>query len=146
MLGLENIADTPAISFLMKLERFPFAHPLADEKYRRNANIASTEPIIVLPAVLDSTKQMAGEIAVLRGQMQAIEEAAIQSQCDIEFVRAIEFVLASKQNRRRRSLTTRQAPFISLCLRRNSNLRARLGGREIAQGPPHFAHAICFDL
>jgi hypothetical protein len=35
---------------------------------------------------LDSTKQMAGEIAVLRGQMQAIEEAAIQSQCDIEFV------------------------------------------------------------
>jgi hypothetical protein len=62
------------------------ASALADEKYSRNANIASTEPIIVLPAVLDSTKQMAGEIAVLRGQMQAIEEAAIQSQCDIEFV------------------------------------------------------------
>jgi hypothetical protein len=62
------------------------ASALADEKYSRNANITSTEPIIVLPAVLDSTKQMAGEIAVLRGQMQAIEEAAIQSQCDIEFV------------------------------------------------------------
>jgi len=85
MLGLENIADTPAISFLMKLERSVRASALADEKYSRNANIASTEPIIVLPAVLDSTKQMAGEIAVLRGQMQAIEEAAIQSQCDIEF-------------------------------------------------------------
>jgi hypothetical protein len=86
MLGLENIADTPAISFLRKLERSPFASALAREKYSRNANIASTEPMIVLPAVLDSTKQVAGEIAVLRGQMQAIEEAAIQSQCDIEFV------------------------------------------------------------
>jgi hypothetical protein len=62
------------------------ASALAREKYSMNANIASTEPMIVLPAVLDSTKQMAGEIAVLRGQMQAIEEAAIQSQCDIEFV------------------------------------------------------------
>jgi hypothetical protein len=33
-----------------------------------------------LSTALDSTKQMAGEIAVLRQQMQAIEEAAIQSQ------------------------------------------------------------------
>jgi hypothetical protein len=62
------------------------AAAVAGEKHSRGDEIATTEATIVLPSVLDSTKQVAGEIAVLRGQMQAIEEAAIQSQCDIEFV------------------------------------------------------------
>jgi hypothetical protein len=65
------------------------ASALDDEKNSGNADIASTEPTIVLPAVLDSTKQMAGEIAVPRDQMQAIEESAIGSQCDIAFVRSM---------------------------------------------------------
>jgi hypothetical protein len=62
------------------------AAAVAGEKHSRGDEIATTEATIVLPSVLDSTKQVAGEIAVLRGQMQAIEEAAIQSQCDMEFV------------------------------------------------------------
>jgi hypothetical protein len=48
--------------------------------------LASAELTVVLPAVLDSTKRMTGELAGLKAQMEAIEEAAIQSQCDIEFV------------------------------------------------------------
>ena len=59
---------------------------LDGEKHSGIANIASTEPTIVLPAIMDSPKQMTGEIAVLREKMLAIEEAAIQSQCEIEFV------------------------------------------------------------
>jgi hypothetical protein len=87
MLGLENIADTPAISFLMKLERFPFAHPhLPTRNIVGSLTLRAPNPLLFCRQFLDSTKQMAGEIAVLRGQMQAIEEAAIQSQCDIEFV------------------------------------------------------------
>ena len=62
------------------------AAAVTGEKHRRGDEIATTEATVVLPGVLESTKQIAGEIAVLRGQMQAIEEAAIQSQCDIEFV------------------------------------------------------------
>jgi hypothetical protein len=61
------------------------ASALDGEKHGGNADNTS-EPTIVLPADLDSTKPMAGEIAVLRDQMQAIEESAVESQCDIEFV------------------------------------------------------------
>jgi hypothetical protein len=52
----------------------------------KHSGIASTESTIVLPAIMDSPKQMTGEIAVLKERMLAIEEAAIQSQCEIVFV------------------------------------------------------------
>jgi hypothetical protein len=51
-----------------------------------NSKLASTESTVVLPAALDSSEQVAGELSVLKEQMQAIEDAAIQSQCDIQFV------------------------------------------------------------
>jgi hypothetical protein len=42
----------------------------------RGDEIATTEATIDLPGVLDSTKQMAGETAILRGQMQALKKTA----------------------------------------------------------------------
>jgi hypothetical protein len=64
------------------------ATELAGEKnaVAASSNLASTDPVVVLPAVFDSTKQAGGELAALKEQMQAIEDAAIQSQCDIQFV------------------------------------------------------------
>jgi hypothetical protein len=88
--GSENTADTPAISSLRKPERFPFAHPhLTVKNIVGTPTLRAPNPLLFLPAVLDSTKQMAGEIAVPRDQMQAIEESAIGSQCDIAFVRSM---------------------------------------------------------
>jgi hypothetical protein len=63
------------------------ASALAGERNVKGAD-ANTEPTVVLPAVLNRNGNMSGELAVLRGQMQAIEEAAIESQCEIEFVPA----------------------------------------------------------
>ena len=62
------------------------AGELAGEKSVAVAN--GTEATIALPAILDSEQKMTGELAVLRRQLEAIEEAAIQSQCEIEFVPA----------------------------------------------------------
>lgn len=62
------------------------AAALAGEKHIGKVHVASTEPTIVMPAILESTKQITGEIAIEREQLLAIEEAAIQSQCAIEFV------------------------------------------------------------
>jgi hypothetical protein len=64
------------------------ATAIAGEKNAEAAgnNLASTESTVVVPAALDSAKQMATELALLKEQMQAIEDAAIQRQCDIEFV------------------------------------------------------------
>lgn len=55
----------------------------------RSVGVAEgTEATIAVPAVLDSDQKMTGELAALRRQMEAIEGAAIQSQCEIEFVPA----------------------------------------------------------
>jgi hypothetical protein len=62
----------------------PRVAALAREKNTAAANSDHARTIVVLPAALD--KQEAGELSILKEQMQAIEDAAIQSQCDIEFV------------------------------------------------------------
>ncbi len=77
----ENTADNS-----YKPEQLPFAHAPPGDKHSRDADIASTEATIILPTVLDNTKQMAGETGVLRERMQAIEEAAIRSRRANEFV------------------------------------------------------------
>jgi hypothetical protein len=53
------------------------------------AVVADDENVVAWPSALDdSGKQASGEIAAAKEQMLAIEDASIQSQCDIEFVRS----------------------------------------------------------
>ena len=50
---------------------------------------ASNENVVAWPAALDDgNKQTSAEMAAAKEQMLAIEDASIQSQCDIEFVRS----------------------------------------------------------
>jgi hypothetical protein len=64
------------------------ATKLAGEKnaVAASSKLASTESVVVLPSVFDSTKQAGDELSALKEQMRAIEDAAIQSQCGIQFV------------------------------------------------------------
>jgi hypothetical protein len=53
------------------------------------AVVASNQHVVAWPAALDDDdKPASGEIALAKEQMLAIEDASIQSQCDIEFRRA----------------------------------------------------------
>jgi hypothetical protein len=53
------------------------------------AFVASNQRVVVWPSALDdSGKPASGEIALAKEQMLAIEDASIQSQCEIEFRRA----------------------------------------------------------
>jgi hypothetical protein len=75
---------------LLKAARMasPRVATLDGEKNVAVANSGLVGTTVVLPAALDSSKQEAGELSTLKEQMQAIEDAAIQSQCDIQFVPA----------------------------------------------------------
>jgi hypothetical protein len=44
------------------------------------------EPVVRVPAVLEGAKQPEGTLAVLRQRLDAIKNAAIQSECQIEFL------------------------------------------------------------
>lgn len=53
------------------------------------AVVASKQHVVVWPSALDdSDRQASGEVALAKEQMLAIEDASIQSQCDIEFRRS----------------------------------------------------------
>ena len=61
---------------------------LSGEKPSSSHPAAGTENVVEWPAALDdSDKRGSAEIAA-KEQMRAIEDASIQSQCDIEFVRS----------------------------------------------------------
>lgn len=52
------------------------------------ATVTGNQQIVVWPSALDdSGKQASGEIALAKEQLLAIEDASIQSQCEIEFRR-----------------------------------------------------------
>lgn len=52
---------------------------------RRVTDVASTEDIIVMPRIVSEGKPV-GQLALIKQQMLAIEDASIQSQCEIEFL------------------------------------------------------------
>jgi hypothetical protein len=58
------------------------AHGLADAHVN---DTASTEDAVVIPNVLASPKPALGELAVLKQKLSALQDATIQSQCQIEF-------------------------------------------------------------
>lgn len=52
----------------------------------RPTNFESTEDVVVMPKVVSDRKSVFNEFALLKQQMLAIEDASIQSQCQIEFL------------------------------------------------------------
>jgi hypothetical protein len=52
----------------------------------RGTDVASTEDIIVMPRIVSEGKPVSGQLALIKQQMLAIEDASIQSQCEIEFL------------------------------------------------------------
>jgi hypothetical protein len=52
----------------------------------RVTDVASTEDIIVMPRMVSEGKAVSGQLALIRQQILAIEDASIQSQCEIEFL------------------------------------------------------------
>jgi hypothetical protein len=58
----------------------------ADRK--RNDDVASSDSVVIVPLALQDGGHANGEAAGSKQEMDAIEEAAIQGQCEIEFVRA----------------------------------------------------------
>ena len=48
--------------------------------------MASRDPVVTVPAALQDAGPTTTELAGLKQELDAIEEAAIQGQCDIEFV------------------------------------------------------------
>jgi hypothetical protein len=49
------------------------------------SDMASTEDTIEVPGPVSEAKPVAGELALARKQLLAIEDASVQSQCEIEF-------------------------------------------------------------
>jgi hypothetical protein len=58
------------------------AHDLADVHVN---DTASAEDAVVIPSVLANPKPASGEVGVLKQKLSAIQDATIQSQCQIEF-------------------------------------------------------------
>jgi hypothetical protein len=60
----------------------------AQDQQRTNHTIATTAAVIVFwPAafLVGGDKQTAAELAQMKGQMNAVEQASIQKKCNIEF-------------------------------------------------------------
>jgi hypothetical protein len=57
-------------------------HGLADA---RVSDTASAEDAVIIPGILSSPKPASGELAILKQKLSAIQDATIQSQCQIEF-------------------------------------------------------------
>lgn len=54
----------------------------------RKSYLASRDPVVAVPPALQDAGPTTSELAGLKQELDAIEEAAIQGQCDIEFIRA----------------------------------------------------------
>jgi hypothetical protein len=54
----------------------------------RKSDMASRAPIVAVPPALQDAGSTTSELAGLKQELDAIEEAAIQGQCDIEFIRS----------------------------------------------------------
>jgi hypothetical protein len=54
----------------------------------RKSDLASRDPVVAVPPALQDAGPTTSELAGLKQELDAIEEAAIQGQCDIEFIRA----------------------------------------------------------
>jgi hypothetical protein len=54
----------------------------------RKSDMASRDPVVAVPPVLQDAGPTTSELAGLKQELDAIEEAAIQGQCDIEFIRS----------------------------------------------------------
>ena len=52
------------------------------------SDVASRDPVVAVPPALQDAGPTASELAGLKQELDAIEEAAIQGQCDIEFIRS----------------------------------------------------------
>jgi hypothetical protein len=52
----------------------------------RAASVASTADVVVIPHGVSDEKSVSNEIGLVKQQLLAIEDASIQSQCDIEFL------------------------------------------------------------
>jgi len=52
------------------------------------SDVASRDPVVAVPPALQDAGPTTSELAGLKQELDAIEEAAIQGQCDIEFIRA----------------------------------------------------------
>jgi hypothetical protein len=52
----------------------------------RKSDMASRDPVVAVPPALQDAGT--SEVAGLKQELDAIEEAAIQGQCDIEFIRS----------------------------------------------------------
>jgi hypothetical protein len=57
-----------------------------DLKKARANSVSATEDAVRMPAVISDAKPIAGEIALVKKQFLAIENASVQSQCQIEFL------------------------------------------------------------
>ena len=54
----------------------------------RKSDLASRDPVVAVPPALQDAGPTTSELGGLKQELDAIEEAAIQGQCDIEFIRA----------------------------------------------------------
>jgi len=50
------------------------------------SDVASRDPVVAVPPALQDAGPTTSELAGLKQELDAIEEAAIQGQCDIEFI------------------------------------------------------------
>jgi hypothetical protein len=57
-------------------------HGLADAQV---SETASAEDAVIIPGALSSPKPASGELGILKQKLAAIQDATIQSQCQIEF-------------------------------------------------------------
>jgi hypothetical protein len=53
---------------------------------KSGGDVASRDPVVAVPAALQDAGLMTGQLAGLKQDLDSVEEAAIQGQCDIEFV------------------------------------------------------------
>ena len=53
---------------------------------KSGGDVASRDPVVAVPAALQDAGLVTGQLAGLKQDLDAVEEAAIQGQCDIEFV------------------------------------------------------------
>lgn len=53
---------------------------------KSGGDLASRDPVVTVPPALQDAGPTTGELAGLKQELDAVEEAAIQGQCDIEFI------------------------------------------------------------
>jgi hypothetical protein len=53
---------------------------------KSGGDVASRDPVVAVPAALQDAGLVTGQLAGLKQDLDSVEEAAIQGQCDIEFV------------------------------------------------------------